>query len=314
MKKIFTAFLFSLLSILFFSCSEVDDDAGIISAVSENNSIILAVPYKENSDYINIFRKVADEDDDEAKNIGQIIPASETSKTYSFIDSFTVSGIEYQYCARYKVLNEYESTDWSDAITATSTYTTSDDVPKPEISATTNVTTVSFEYSETSASLSLVNSTDGDTASIDVPSDISDYNLCFVVSNGSTTTTFDLVSDAGESYTNASTAINLTSTLTTGYFNKSITINGIVGQYVVETRKTSEDDSELRYTTVYWTDITEIEVTGDVEDEDDNGRTPFVVKYASSDNGNYDYSAKSIVGNFFATNLLKSSAIYDLSR
>lgn len=161
----------------------------------------------------------------------------------------------------------------------------------------------------------MVNSTDGETASIDVPSDISDYNLCFVVSNGSTTTTFDLVSTADESYTNTSTAINLTSTLTTGYFNKSITINGIVGQYVVETRKDpTDEESTLRYTTVYWTDITEIEVTGDVEDEDDNGRTPFVVKYASSDNGNYDYSAKSIVGNFFATNLLKSSAIYDLSR
>lgn len=320
MKKIFTAILFFLLSILFFSCSDVDDDAGIISADVKDKTIILAVPYKENADYINIFRKEADDTENSTvKNIGQIIPASETSKTYIFTDSFAVSDTEYQYCARYKILNEYESTDWSDAVSVTTDYSDSNSVPKPTIRATNDTTTVSFEYSKDSATLKLVNSTKDDTASIELPTTLSDYNLCLVVSNGSTTTTFDLDSTAGESYSNSSTALNLTSTLTTGYFNKSITIDGIVGQYVYEQRqKQSEDDSELRYTIVYWTDITEIKVTGDVDDEaDDNGNYPFVVKYASSDNGNYDFSSGNVAKSAIsAKNLIKnvkSAETLDLS-
>lgn len=284
--KNFFRFSFAVVFCSFlFSCSEVTEEAGIISTKIGSDCIILSVPYMENCVYINIFRKIANTEDSEL-NIGQIKPASDYVKSYTFSDTFAFIDEDYQYCARYKIGNEYKSTDWSD-IASISTGGRSETL-KPEVTGTG----VSLYYDKSNNSLSLKNSEQTETTfSIDVPDPelTTDYNLCIIVTNGSSTTTFPLVPAKGTSFTQDTAPLALSSILTTGYFNKEIEITGVICQNIIETRKDNDPEGTLRYTTIYWSYPLEIgngiSITGDV-----NSENKFKIEYGASDENNSDYN------------------------
>ncbi len=283
--KNFFRFSFTVIFCSFlFSCSEVTEETGIISTKTGSDCIIVSVPHIENCVYINIFRKEPDKEDSEL-NIGQIKPASDYVKSYTFSDTFAITDTEYQYCARYKIGNEYKSTDWSD-IASIPTGGKSKDL-KPEVTGSD----ISLYYDKSNNSLSLKSSEQAETTfSIDVPQDLNqDYNLCIIVTNGSSTTTFPLVSAKGTSFTQDTAPLALSSILTTGYFNKEIEITGIICQNIIETRKNNEPEETLRYTTIYWSSPlkigNELSITGDV-----NSENKFKIEYGSSDENNSDYN------------------------
>lgn len=86
----------------------------------ENGAIIVSVPKRKKTDYINVFRRAAGMEAQKV-NIGQITPGEEDSMlSYTFRDALVASGQKYQYALRYKVRSSYMMTDWSAGVTAVS--------------------------------------------------------------------------------------------------------------------------------------------------------------------------------------------------
>ena len=86
----------------------------------ENGAIIVSVPKRKKTDYINVFRRAAGMEAQKV-NIGQITPGEEDSMlSYTFRDALVASGQKYQYALRYKVRSSYMMTDWSAGVTALS--------------------------------------------------------------------------------------------------------------------------------------------------------------------------------------------------
>lgn len=281
MKKIISILTILFSALAFFSCKNVEGsdaklDISCYPDATTTEYFSISIPYIEDASYINIYRKDSTGD---IFNIAQIIP---NTQKYSFtlIDTLVVNET-YQYTARYKIFNEYKNIDWSDERDVTgSSY--SDD-PAPQVASGTW-----FSYDETNSQLSL------GAGSISFPTDnsLDTYNLCLIVSNGKDRTVFKLPGSAGTGLTTSSEPIVLTSLFTMGYINRPITIEGVVCQKVKKEYSTAGDDTTtLRYTTVQWSapsDPITIKVDGTEVDS-------IKVIVDENDNGNYDYSSRSLL-------------------
>ena len=277
--KIFSAFSFL---ILLAACSEQDDNNYIIDVKipdsAAQKSIIVSVPYVDGMDYVNIFRK----DDSDVFNIGQIIPASKNKmQTYIFEDALVLNDTEYQYCARFKMNGSYKMTAWSDVVKISQATPVFVDDPKPE------ATGCYFSYDKKTGLLSLLPETEGISGSIDLPGsgDFSKFNLGLAISNGEISSVFSLAS-AGSSFTTDSASLSLRMILTSKFFNKPLSLKGVVCQLETKKYEKSDDSSSaLRYTIVQWTAPLEITLKGDVDDSKN-----FTVEPFASDDENYDFS------------------------
>lgn len=278
MKKIISILTILFSALALFSCKNVEgSDAKLdIQYNSTDKAFSISIPYIEDASYINVYRKDSTGD---IFNIAQIIPSTQK---YSFllIDSLLVDET-YQYTARYKIFNEYKNIDWSDERDVTgSSY--SDD-PAPQVASGTW-----FAYDEQNSNLSL------GAGSIDFPADnsLDDYNLCLIVSNGKDRTVFNLKLADGTGITTSTAPFGLTSLFTMGYINRPITIEGVVCQKIEKTYAVDGDsDTPLRYTTVKWSapsDPITIKVDGTEVDS-------IKVLVDENDNGNYDYSSRSLL-------------------
>ncbi len=284
MKRILNLFFALAICFSFVACTDNDDEQYIIDIHKSDDSmsVTVSVPYVENMSYVNIFRK---DSEDDIFNIAQIIPAAKNKNmSYSFTDKLVLNGKKYRYMARFRVDNLYKTTDWSDEVEISQTspiYASGD--PKPVLSNDDCY----FAYDETSAALTFVSEADDGSGSISLPteSDFSEFNLGLAVSNGDASTVLRLAL-AGSDYTTDSTAVFLRSILPSDYFDRQITLKGVVCQFVSKKYQTEGDDTtQLRYTTVQWTAPLELRVK--IEDKDVDS---FRVNLKTSDEENYDFS------------------------
>lgn len=284
MKRIFNLFFALAICFSFAACTDNDDEQYIIDVhrPDDSMSVTVSVPYIEDMSYVNIFRK---DSEDDIFNIAQIIPAAKNKNiTYSFIDKFVLNGKKYQYMARFRVNNAYKTTDWSDEVEISQTspiYASGD--PKPVLSNDDCY----FSYDETTATLTLISESETGSGTISLPteSDFSEFNLELAVSNEDSATVIKLAS-AGADYTTDSTPVLLRSILPSDYFDRQISLKGVVCQFVSKKYQTDGDDTTpLRYTTVQWTAPLELRVKSE-----DKYVTSFRVDLKTSDDENYDFS------------------------
>lgn len=287
-RKFFNILILLSFSFAFISCSEEEEKEDCIITANPSSSsdeIIISAPYMEGLTYINIFRKIADSD--KSYNIGQIITLADKNKnmTYNFSDNLLVADIDFRYRARFLVNGIYQYSEWSDLVSTTKSDFT--DLPKVSVSGTD----VYFEFDNEKGILTLKGATDasGNDPELGYPTEGSfyDFTICLAINNGNITRIFT-VTEEGKVLANDST-ISLYSILNEAFYNKELSLKGVVLQKITETYEKNKDTtSALRYTTVQWSlpvDTIPVKASKDKEKLE-----TFVVKLSDSSENIYDYS------------------------
>lgn len=277
------AFVFSLIS-----CKEVSEDGNKPALNVKGDSIIVSFAVDEKAKYVNIFRRevINFETSEFGKsvNIGQVIPKKNQETAFTFEDALIYKGTDYQYCVRYCMGDYYYFSNWSDIKNS--------DSCGRELSVSFEPDVVSryLQYDSSTSSLKLVG--DDIDALIGVPA------LIFSYKDKETTVSRvfalpiqeEIVDPAIKKILKKETVIDLRSLLTADFFSKEITLDGFIGEDVVE-GGTDINDPEKKvvyYEKVFWTLPAAIEV------RDANGTVESIkIDINNADNG-HDYSFEGI--------------------
>lgn len=277
------AFVFSLIS-----CKEVSEDGNKPALNVKGDSIIVSFAVDEKAKYVNIFRRevINFETSEFGKtiNVGQVIPKKNQETAFTFEDALIYKGTDYQYCVRYCMGDYYYFSNWSDIKNSGSCG------HELSVSFEPNVGSCYLQYNSATSSLMLVG---GDIDAIKgVPA------LIFSYKDKETTVSRvfalpiqeEIVDPAIKKILKEETVIDLRSLLTADFFSKEITLDGFIGEDVVE-GGTDIDDPEKKvvyYEKVFWTLPAAIEV------RDANGTVEFIkIDINNADNG-HDYSFEGI--------------------
>lgn len=277
------AFVFSLIS-----CKEVSEDGNKPALNVKGDSIIVSFAVDEKAKYVNIFRRevINFETSEFGKNVnvGQVIPKKNQETAFTFEDALIYKGTDYQYCVRYCMGDYYYFSNWSDIKNSGSCG------HELSVSFEPNVGSCYLQYNSATSSLMLVG---GDIDAIKgVPA------LIFSYKDKETTVSRvfalpiqeEIVDPAIKKILKEETVIDLRSLLTADFFSKEITLDGFIGEDVVE-GGTDIDDPEKKvvyYEKVFWTLPAPIEV------KDANGTVESIkININNADNG-HDYSFEGI--------------------
>lgn len=229
---------------------------------SSSTGMVISMEPVSGTSYINVYRRtVSSGAYSDYISIGQIdLNGSGKSwpATVTFPDPYALSGVSYQYRARYYA-NGYKVTAWSVTVDG-------------QVSVTGTVV-----YTVDSAA-TLVYSSDYKTltvsGTITAPTSITSVEPKIALATSSVSSLFDVssVADASE--------IHLTDILPSSYYDTSVSVTGIVG----EIKSVSADSNYIRY---YWTAPASVTMT-----DGTNTITSFTIASASSSTGN-DYSSPS---------------------
>lgn len=276
------AFVFSLIS-----CKEVSEDGNkpALSIPEGGDSIVVSFAVDEKAKYVNIFRREVinfeTSEFGEIINVGQVIPKKNQETAFTFEDTLIYKGTDYQYCVRYCMGDYYYFSNWSDIKNS--------DSCGHELSVPfePSVGSCYLQYNSATSSLTLK---DGDIDAIKgVPA------LIFSYKDKETTVSrvFALPiqeEDPDKQILKADTVIDLRSLLTADFFSKEISLDGFIGEDVVE-GGTDINDPEKKvvyYEKVFWTLPAAIEV------KDANGTVESIkININNADNG-HDYSFEGI--------------------
>lgn len=276
------AFVFSLIS-----CKEVSEDGNKPALNVKGDSIIVSFAVDEKAKYVNIFRREVDLTGDEPVygkviNIGQVIPKKNQETAFTFEDSLIFKGADYQYCVRYCMGNYYYLSNWSDI------KSNDDSGYNNESEITPDVGSCYLQYNSTTASLTLKG---GDIdAKRGVPA------LVFSYKDKEITVSKVFALPTQESTLYAENPIDLRSLLTADFFSKEISLDGFIGEEVLEggTDINDPDKKVVYYEKVFWTLPAAIEV------KDANGIVESIkIDINNADNG-HDYSFEGIEGSILA--------------
>ena len=279
------AFVFSLIS-----CKEVSEDGNkpALSIPEGGDSIVVSFAVDEKAKYVNIFRRevINFETSEFGKivNVGQVIPKKNQETAFTFEDTLIYKGTDYQYCVRYCMGDYYYFSNWSDIKNSGSCG------HELSVSFEPNVGSCYLQYYSATSSLTLKG---GDIDAIKgVPA------LIFSYKDKETTVSRvfaipiqeEIVDPAIKKILKEETVIDLRSLLTADFFSKEITLDGFIGEDVVE-GGTDIDDPEKKvvyYEKVFWTLPAPIEV------KDANGTVESIkININNADNG-HDYSFEGI--------------------
>lgn len=294
MKKNIKNITFKLLCLFafafsFISCKEVSEDGNKPALNVKGDSIIVSFAVDEKAKYVNIFRREADLTGDEpvygkVLNIGQVIPKKNQETAFTFEDALIYKGANYQYCVRYCMGDYYYLSNWSDM-------KSNDDFGfDNESEITPNVGSCYLQYNSATSSLTLK---DGEIDAIKgVPA------LIFSYKDKETTVSRvfaipiqeEIVDPAIKKILKEETVIDLRSLLTADFFSKEITLDGFIGEDVVEGGLDIDDPEKkvVYYEKVFWTLPAKIDV------KDANGTVESIkIDINNADNG-HDYSFEGI--------------------
>lgn len=277
------AFVFSLIS-----CKEVSEDGNKPALNVKGDSIIVSFAVDEKAKYVNIFRRevINFETSEFGKNVnvGQVIPKKNQETAFTFEDTLIYKGTDYQYCVRYCMGDYYYFSNWSDIKNSGSCG------EELSVSFEPNVGSCYLQYNSATSSLMLVG---GDIDAIKgVPA------LIFSYKDKETTVSRvfalpiqeEIVDPAIKKILKEETVIDLRSLLTADFFSKEITLDGFIGEDVVEGGPDINDPEKkvVYYEKVFWTLPAAIEV------RDANGTVESIkIDINNADNG-HDYSFEGI--------------------
>lgn len=275
------AFVFSLIS-----CKEVSEDGNKPALNVKGDSIIVSFAVDEKAKYVNIFRRevINFETSEFGKNVnvGQVIPKKNQETAFTFEDTLIYKGTDYQYCVRYCMGDYYYLSNWSDIKNSGSCG------HELSVSFEPNVGSCYLQYNSATSSLTLK---DGEIDAIKgIPA------LIFSYKDKETTVSrvFALPireEDPNEKILEEETVIDLRSLLTADFFSKEITLDGFIGEDVVDGGPDEDGDGKVDnvyYEKVFWTLPAAIEV------RDANGTVESIkIDINNADNG-HDYSFEGI--------------------
>lgn len=197
---------------------------------------VIITKRSQQTKYIDVFRKKADEADTESVHIAKIFPASQNSSGASyFFEDLYFEAAEYKYRVRWSEPNGEYTSSWSEAITPTGKAKTTDEISYNFSNANISVNTESKELKITSYS---------------APSDsLSEFSHAMIVTNESGTQTFDVNSYFVDSETIKSTiTIPLAGILPEDFkSNGKITVLGFVPQ-----KKNFADEENTAVKEIIW--------------------------------------------------------------
>lgn len=277
------AFVFSLIS-----CKEVSEDGNKPALNVKGDSIIVSFAVDEKAKYVNIFRREVinfeNSDFGEIVNVGQVIPKKNQETAFTFEDTLICKGVDYQYCVRYCMGDYYYLSNWSDI------KSNNDSLHVNESGFTTDTGSCHLEYDSATSSLTLKN---GD---IDVKK--GGPALIFSYKDKETTVSRVFALPIKEDIENknileeGTPPIDLRSLLTADFFSKEITLDGFIGEDVVEGGPDDDGDGEVDivyYEKVFWTLPAKI----GVEYANGNPAESIKIDINNPDNG-HDYSFEGI--------------------
>lgn len=286
------AFVFSLIS-----CKEVSEDGNKPALNVKGDSIIVSFAVDEKAKYVNIFRREVDLTGDEPAyvkvlNIGQVIPKKNQETAFTFEDTLICKGVDYQYCVRYCMGDYYYLSNWSDIKS-----NNDNSLPVNESGFTPDVVSCSLQYDSANSSLTLkggdINVKKGKPA------------LIFSYKDKETTVSRvfalpiqeEIVDTDDKKILKKNTPIDLRSLLTEDFFSKEITLDGFIGEEVLEGGPDEDGDGKIDnvyYEKVFWTLPAEIDVKEKVKDKDEYKTVDFIkIEVETADNG-HDYSFEGI--------------------
>lgn len=247
------AFVFSLIS-----CKEVSEDGNKPALNVKGDSIIVSFAVDEKAKYVNIFRRevINFETSEFGKNVnvGQVIPKKNQETAFTFEDTLIYKGTDYQYCVRYCMGDYYYLSNWSDIKNSGSCG------HELSVSFEPNVGSCYLQYNSATSSLTLK---DGEIDAIKgIPA------LIFSYKDKETTVSrvFALPireEDPNEKILEEETVIDLRSLLTADFFSKEITLDGFIGEDVVDGGPDEDGDGKVDnvyYEKVFWTLPAKIDV------------------------------------------------------
>lgn len=276
------AFVFSLIS-----CKEVSEDGNKPALNVKGDSIIVSFAVDEKAKYVNIFRRevINFETSEFGKNVnvGQVIPKKNQETAFTFEDTLIYKGTDYQYCVRYCMGDYYYLSNWSDIKNSGSCG------HELSVSFEPNVGSCYLQYNSATSSLTLK---DGEIDAIKgFPA------LIFSYKDKETTVSrvFALPireEDPNEKILEEETVIDLRSLLTADFFSKEITLDGFIGEDVVDGGPDEDGDGKVDnvyYEKVFWTLPAKI----DVKYANGNSVESIKIDINNADNG-HDYSFEGI--------------------
>lgn len=276
------AFVFSLIS-----CKEVSEDGNKPALNVKGDSIIVSFAVDEKAKYVNIFRRevINFETSEFGKNVnvGQVIPKKNQETAFTFEDTLIYKGTDYQYCVRYCMGDYYYFSNWSDIKNSGSCG------HELSVSFEPNVGSCYLQYNSATSSLTLK---DGEIDAIKgIPA------LIFSYKDKETTVSrvFALPireEDPNEKILEEETVIDLRSLLTADFFSKEITLDGFIGEDVVDGGPDEDGDGKVDnvyYEKVFWTLPAKI----DVKYANGNPVESIKIDINNADNG-HDYSFEGI--------------------
>ena len=247
------AFVFSLIS-----CKEVSEDGNKPALNVKGDSIIVSFAVDEKAKYVNIFRRevINFETSEFGKNVnvGQVIPKKNQETAFTFEDTLIYKGTDYQYCVRYCMGDYYYFSNWSDIKNSGSC---GEELSVP---FEPNVGSCYLQYNSATSLLTLK---DGEIDAIKgIPA------LIFSYKDKETTVSrvFALPireEDPNEKILEEETPIDLRSLLTADFFSKEITLDGFIGEDVVDGGPDEDGDEKVDnvyYEKVFWTLPAKIDV------------------------------------------------------
>lgn len=276
------AFVFSLIS-----CKEVSEDGNKPALNVKGDSIIVSFAVDEKAKYVNIFRRevINFETSEFGKNVnvGQVIPKKNQETAFTFEDTLIYKGTDYQYCVRYCMGDYYYFSNWSDIKNSGSCG------HELSVSFEPDVGSCYLQYNSATSSLTLK---DGEIDAIKgIPA------LIFSYKDKETTVSrvFALPireEDPNEKILEEETVIDLRSLLTADFFSKEITLDGFIGEDVVDGGPDEDGDGKVDnvyYEKVFWTLPAKI----DVKYANGNPVESIKIDINNADNG-HDYSFEGI--------------------
>ncbi len=199
---------------------------------------VIITKRSQQTKYIDVFRKKADESDTESVHIAKIFPAAQNSSAANYLfEDLYFEAAEYKYKVRWSEPSGEYTSSWSETITPTGESKTADEI--------------SYDFSNASITVN-IESKELNITSYSGPSDsLSEFSHAMIVTNGTETQTFDVNSYFVDSETKS---IKSTITITLAGIlpeefkaNGKITVLGFVPQ-----KKNFADEEKTTVKEIIW--------------------------------------------------------------
>lgn len=216
-----------------------------------DRQVTLIIPKMNNStDYINVYRKESNSNDEV---VGLIFPKDLPSgdSTYRFIDSLVVDGKKYKYQVRYHDDKGFQYSQWSNEIkieNISDAYTASQKI-------TYTVGSAKLNFSATDYTIK-VNGT------ITAPSDISDFSTNYTPALIIKTSDKTQVFDVSPEFIAGTDPITLRGILPLSFMDTPITVVGLIAQKKEYVNPNESDASKRKIKFIRWTSLAPLYING----------------------------------------------------